>query len=70
MNVEFVVWFPKAERLIHFKGMVLCDEYDRLCFDIRQSDCTMKYQHLAGKSYIPNEEGILKEVRTKGDKGA
>ena len=54
---RFRVWFPKAKRMIHFKGMVLCDEYDRLCFDIRGSDCTIEYQHLAGKSHIPNEEG-------------
>ena len=55
---RYRVWFQKHKRMIHFEGMVLCDEYDRLCFDIRESDCTKEYQHLAGKSYIPNESGI------------
>ena len=65
MEAEFVVKFPKSGRLIHFKGITLCDEYDRLCFKIRPSDCTVEYQHLAGKSFIPNEDGVLKEVRIK-----
>ena len=63
MEVEFKVWFPKVKRMIRFKEMRLCDEYDRLCFQIRKSDCTEEYQHLAGKSYIPNEEGIITEVK-------
>lgn len=53
-----------------FEGMVLCDEYDRLCFDIRESDCTKEYQHLAGKSYIPNESGIkMDSTGLKDSKG-
>ena len=65
---RYRVWFQNYKRMIHFEGMVLCDEYDRLCFDIRESDCTKEYQHLAGTSYIPNESGIKMDSTGLKDK--
>jgi len=65
MEAEFTVEFPKTGRLIHFKGIWLCSEYDTLCFEMRESDKTKEYHHLAGNSYIPDEEGIIKEIRVR-----
>jgi len=57
MEIKARAWFPITKRMIHFEDVIFCDEYDRMCLDIRESDSTEEYQHLGGRSYIPNEEG-------------
>jgi uncharacterized phage protein (TIGR01671 family) len=67
-ETKFRMWFPKSKRMIHFEGLSICDEYDRLCFDISEADCLEEYEYLAGYSYIPNEEGLKMEFTGLKDK--
>ncbi len=59
IKVRFTVWFKKENRLLHFSGQGLCDEYDTLTFELEYVDKTTKYRHLSGDSYIPNSEGVI-----------
>lgn len=57
-DIKFRVWFPLAKRMIYFQDLDFDSEYDTLTLSIREENCTIKYKHLAGDSYIPNEEGM------------
>lgn len=63
IEVKFSVWFPDVGRVIHFCNATVCDEYDTLCFQIKPEDCTEKYKHLAGESYIPTGDFEIVECR-------
>ena len=56
-------------RWITFDNPYLCDEYDTLAFPISEADATIEYEHLAGNSYIPNEnieDVIIKVIQETG----
>lgn len=57
--IKFRAWFPTEQRMLHFSNYEFCDEYDTLTFNLVEQDKTIEYEHLAGKSYIPNSKGIL-----------
>ena len=68
-EIKYRAWYPKAKRMIHFEGIEFCAEYNQMRLTIRESDCTQQYKHLAGMSFIPNEDGIPLEYIGLKDKG-